>query len=370
MRRFIGFVLFATLLFTAIGGVINEVGAKFKSDERALAVLQKARVAIGGETAINNVRSMTIAGKTSKTFEFDGISRVEGGDVEINFDLTGRMSKMLKIGSPDGQGDKTVERKVDVVVTGDGQNVQWKTEGGDTVKRVVIKKKDGTEEVVTEDVAPTIVRTGKLANGTVEGKKIVVFKDENGADMPPVQGQEIVLREAKVGPDGIGNHPLELFRTTLSLLLNAPEGVDVSYIYAGDGNVDGAACDVINATVDGQTLKLFIDKTSSLPRMLSYQGHKPMMMVFKVTKEEKPGDVDARVFERTLPAPEMAEFQIKYSDYRTVGGLQFPFKWVQTVGGKADESTDVISYSINPANIADKFNGAKVVVVKGEKIQN
>ena len=57
-----------------------------------------------------------------------------------------------------------------------------------------------------------------------------------------------------------------------------------------------------------------------------------------------------------------AEFTVKFSDYRTVNGVQLPFKWTQTVGGEPDETFDVTSYEINPANIADKFKNQNVMV--------
>ena len=57
-----------------------------------------------------------------------------------------------------------------------------------------------------------------------------------------------------------------------------------------------------------------------------------------------------------------AEFTVKFSDYRTVNGVQLPFKWTQTVGGELDETFDVTNYEINPANIADKFKNQNVMV--------
>ena len=82
--------------------------------------------------------------------------------MEIKFELPDKMSKMVKIGKDDDNA--MVDKRVEVVVVkkdGDG-NTQWKTEDGnvvktDGVKRVIVKKADGTEEVVTEDVRPVIV---------------------------------------------------------------------------------------------------------------------------------------------------------------------------------------------------------------------
>lgn len=370
MRRFTGLVLVATLLFIGIGGLVEHVGAKFRSDDKALAILQRARMAIGGDAEINNVRSMTIIGKTTKQFSFDGAERTEQGEVEINFELPGKMSKSLRFGSPDG-ADRIVERNVDVIVTGkgDGQNVQWTNEDGNAVKRVVIKKKDGTEEIVTEDVKPMILRTGDVEKSTVrteDGKTLVIVKADKPVDGVNENDRKVVISENKVGR--VAEHPLELFKTTLALLLTAPQGLDVSYTYAGEGNVDGASCDVIDATVGEGKLKLFIDRATSLPRMLSFQGHKPMIMVFRKAADGVPNKEEMKVFERRMAEPEMAEIQIKYSDYRPVGGLQLPFKWTQTIAGAADESTEISSYEVNPANIGDKFkNGPATVVVKMKK---
>jgi len=229
MKRFFISILCATVFFIGLGTMIEKTAATFKSDDKAVELIRKARQAIGGDSAINSVKSMTILGKTTKTFEVEGIARNEQGDLEINLELPNRLSKTLKIGADDGDGKRIVDKKVEVIVMkkGDGDNVKLKTEDGDNiktdaVKRVIVKKDDGTEEVVTEDVKPIIIRksTGDFTSSTSDdGKKIIINKNEKGG----------------------GEHfrSNELFRTTLSLLLTAPAGLDVSYVYVGEGNVDG-----------------------------------------------------------------------------------------------------------------------------------
>ena len=81
----------------------------------------------------------------------------------------------------------------------------------------------------------------------------------------------------------------EMLRTTLSLLLTAPKGTDVSYTFAGETTVDGAACNAIDVESNGSKFKLFLDKTTNLPKMISYTGA-PM----KVMKFEKPVRPTAR----------------------------------------------------------------------------
>jgi hypothetical protein len=348
MKRFIFTVLCVSVFFTGLGSLLERAGASLKSDDKALELLRKARAAVGGDQAVGGVRSMTITGKATKTFDFEGVAKTENGDLEINFELPNKMSRSLKMGA--GDGNQLVDKQFDVVVVrkgdGDGDNLKWKTvEPGnaDGVRKVTVVKKDGSsEEIKIDDKEPIILKR--------DGNTVVSENKQTAT----VDGKKVFIRTA----DGVGGGEFkrsnELLRTTLSLLASAPEGLDVSYAYVGEGSVDGNTVDIIAANDGSSTLKLFLDRSTSLPRMVSFEGPKPFMIRFK-KGDVKPGDEETRVFERRLDAPEMAEFQIKFSDFRTTGGLQLPFKWTQTIGGKEDEVIDITAYEINPANIADKF---------------
>lgn len=364
MKRFILSILFAAVFFMGLGSLFEKTKANFKSDERALTLIRQAREAIGGDANINNVRSLTIVGKAAKTFELDGAANTETGDLEINLQLPNQLSKSLKImrgdGAKTGEGTQLVEKNVDVVVMkksdgGEPQAVVTETGGnGENRKVFVVKKGEGDmNEIVSPDGKAKVKivtkpnEDGNAVFATEDGKKIIVEKDVRVA-----HGEGLPRRN-------------ELFRTTLALLLSAPEGVDVSYTYGGEGSVDGSACDIVIAQTGGASYKLYLDKSSHLPRMLSYQGAKPMIFRFKKAEGapvEEPKEV--KVFTHKMDAPEMAEFQVKFTDYRSVNGVQFPYRWEQTVAGKADETVDVTSYEINPANIADKFSkdGNKILI--------
>ena len=167
----------------------------------------------------------------------------------------------------------------------------------------------------------------------------------------------------------------ELFRTAFALLLTAPEGSDVSYTYAGDAAVDGSDCDIIAAQAagDAAAIKLYINKSSHLPAMLSYQAAKQFAIKFnKEDAAAATGDnKDVKVFVRHADGEQMqtAEYQVKFSDYRSVGGVMLPFKWTQTADGQTDQTLDVSAYEINPANIADKFEKSLPRVVMMKKQQ-
>lgn len=335
MKKFIVMILCVATFFIGLGGLVESVGARFKSDERALELVRLARQAIGGEQALAGVRSLTISGRATKTFEIENVARTEQGDLEINLQLPDKFSKMMKMRHESADGSEKLENKeFDVIVVRPGEmkeKVALPTEDGNNKKQVFVMKKGEGENAV--------VRRG--------GEENVVVKGEGGN-----VERKVVLD--KVG--GFGElHRNELARTTLFLFLTPPQGVDVSYTYAGEGNVDGASCDIINAVAGGANVRLYLDKTSHLPVMMTYQAPKPFM--FRIKKEDAKADAngDVKVLRERLPAPELAEFQMKFSDFRSVGGLQLPHRWTQTVGGKDDEVIDITSYEINPANIAEKF---------------
>lgn len=331
MKKFIISTLCVAVFFIGLGGLIQETGARFKSDERALNLIKQAQTAIGGETAVRQISSMTIAGSVTKTFDFDGAAKTEQGDLEINLQMPNKFSKMLKLGREDNSTDAKsgeIKKRVNVVVMNNGgENSTFKRvePNGENQGVFVIKKSDGDKVVLNGEGENTEVR------------KIIVDK------------------ELKVAGGGFNLHQNEMLRTTLALLLTAPQGMDVTFSYVGDGDVDGNACDVVEAKNSNQSVKLYLDKSSHLVRMMSYQGFKPM--IFQINKDEMKNESngETKVFTRRMEKPEMAEIQVKFSDFRNVNGVLLPYRWTQTVGGKADETLDVTNYEINPANIADKF---------------
>jgi len=366
MKRFIFTVLAVSVFFAGLSALIEKVGARFKSDEKALALIQQARQAIGGDAAIGSIQSLRIVGDTSRTFNINGTPRTEKGETEIAMMLPDKVMKMIKIGHGDDgvPGDKMVQRQVDVVVAGKdnaGKDVTVTIDGdspeaGKAVKHIIIKRPDGsTEELKGAEADKMIVRNDDIEMSLPRVPGVPGVPDDN---------RQIFIRKADADAHESMKHN-ELLKLTLGLLLTAPQGLDVNYTYGGETNVDGAACSIIVADVGGSAFKLYLGKSSNLPVMMTYTGMRmPNVVFFKKDANGTPLDTkDKVVFTRSVDAPptETAEFQVKFSDYRSVSGVQLPFKWTQTVGGATDEVFDVSSYEVNPANIADKFQNRKMV---------
>lgn len=366
MRKFIISVIGVTAFCIGLGAVVDRAGATFKSDEKALALVRQARLAIGGDQSLAEVRSMVIKGNTSVTFKVGGVSQTEPGETEIAMQLPDKLTKMVKIGRHDGTDGQTMtNRSHDVfIMKKDGAA----NDASDGNKKVVVKKVDGDgQEVEVEK----IITNGEGGEWTsADGKKVIIRKaGEPGTEDVIVRSGDPNAKRIKVeagahGDQHRGMRQNELLRTTLSLLLTAPEGIDVRYTFAGEGDVDGTPANIVNAEFAGSNIRLYLSKASSFPVMISYQGHAmPKFLAFK-SKDGEQAHVDKVIFNHKVEAPEMAEVQIRFSDYRGVSGVQLPYRWTTSVAGQVTEVFDVTSYEINPANIAERFQKQNVFVRK------
>jgi len=368
MKRFIISVLCVTVFCIGLGALVEKAGAKFKSDERALALIKQARIAIGGEQSIADVRSMIIKGNTSVTFRLKDGARTETGETEIAMQLPDKFSKMAKIGRHDGgEGESKVVNDV-VIVRRGGEGHGEAVAGAPGEKSIVIKKvgENGDdveiEKVISDD------KGGELSSA--DGHKIMLRTKASG-DVEDItvngngERRKQVMLERTGGPGEMAGHrENELLRTALALLLTAPEGMDVNFTFVGEGDVDSTPCNIVNAEFAGSNVKLFLSKASSLPVMVSYSGHAMGNVMFFRTKDPAAGEPEkgTMVFTRKIDAPEMAEVQVRFGDYRGVNGVQLPYKWTTSVGGQTTEVFDVAGYEVNPANIAEKFQNQKVLV--------
>lgn len=349
MKKFFVTILLVSTFFIGLGALVDRAGATIKSDAKALELIRLARAAIGGDANIENIRSLTITGNSTHFFDKDGLPQTEQGTLEINLQLPNQFNKMVRIGNPENDG--LHKKRVEVIVV-----------------------KDENGNVLTEDVRGTADRVMKIEkheNNAEGDKKIIIKKDGdivqeinrgNNQIGNTADGKNFVI-ERDVKTENIsGIRHNELFRTTLALFLTAPKGLDVNYVYAGAGNVDGFSCDIIEAQTGGSSYKLYLDQSTHLPRMISYQAAKPMIVRFTKDDTGKVAEKQTSVFVRNgnFLNAETVEFQTKFSDYRTVGGIQLPYKWTQTVAGKQEQNIDIVNYDINPANIAEKFQEQKV----------
>ena len=369
MKRFIISILTVSVFFLGLGALVENTSAKFKSDDKALALIAKARQAIGGDAAIAGVQGMRIVGRTTRTIETEGKSRIESGETEIAMMLPDKLMKTMKLGNGHDGGNAVESHTVlmgEKVRTEAGSPTNTKVfvteddNGSGAQKRIVIRKADGTEKVYTGAEADKIVAADAMSPD--KGVKVIILKKPDGTtqELSGAEAEKVIVRRDEAAP----RHN-ELLRLTLGLLLTPPQGIDVEYKYTGEADLDGTACNVINATSGGQTFKLFLDRSTNLPAGMTYEGMRmPKIFETKMAPGVAPeGIKNVIMIARTgAPMGDTTQITVKFSDFRSTGGVQLPYKWTQSVGAAVDETFEITNYELNPANLADSFKNQKVMV--------
>ncbi|HEX2269712.1 MAG TPA: hypothetical protein VHH35_09265, partial [Pyrinomonadaceae bacterium] len=115
---------------------------------------------------------------------------------------------------------------------------------------------------------------------------------------------------------------------------------------------------------DGFSVRLFFDKKTHLPLLLSYRGPRPFVLTMarpgggnasaedlKKAREEAEKKLSAEA-----PAvPEEVDFFIRLTDHKKVDGVMLPHKFTFLTESEVSEEFEVSKYRINPPFKADKF---------------
>lgn len=359
MKKLVISALFVSVFFIGISGLINGVSAKLGSDAKALELVRASRIALGGNQNLAAVRSMSIKASTTHFYEKNGVSDVKQGSLEINFELPGKFSKRVMIGTPgEGGPDAFVEKDIDVIV-GDG-SMPAKADGKDNI--FIIRKGDGKNIEWTSDDGGDVEFTNDDGKQKFRIRKEAAGSGEN--EWVTDDGQNVRM-EKRVGSGPGGAHKgNEMLRMTVGLLMTAPEDGSVTYKYLGEGNVDGFPSNIIGVESNGSTFKLYLDAGSNLPQMISYAGHGPHRVFIKKDNEVVKDDIVGGEGER----------QMKFADFRSVGSLLLPYRWTESSNGKVTQNIDVTGFELNPADIAERLgnpeggDGAgRRIVIRKEK---
>ncbi len=344
------FLLQISMVVMGFTFLIESVDATKKDGGRALELLKQARAAIGGESAVNGVQNLSAKGRTIRV-----IKTKDQADKEVNGEF------QLALALPDNI------LRMESFNFGDGEpSAVWNKENG------------GEPIIIQED------------NVKFVGKE--------------------TTKDAVIERDGHDNN--EFVRYMLGFLLTAPQNSKLEYDYAGEENLDGKATNVIVVqSQGGQIMRLYLDKQTSQPVMMSYKGFVPPQMplfdkvegivdikrrvpapkgenpdakedvvivrvpqggahpelkekrVFKIegNPEELKGKEPFQIF---IGEPVEAEIQLRFSDYRSVNGVLLPHKLTQYVNGSLDQMMNVDSYEINSQSTTELFNKGNIRVVR------
>lgn len=157
----------------------------------------------------------------------------------------------------------------------------------------------------------------------------------------------------------------EFSRYLLAMILTPPPSVAVEYKYAGESEVEDLKADVIDVSgPDNFAVRVFFDKSSHLPLLLSYRGPKPRVvtMTRQAGTPAKPEDIkkareeaEKKMHAEAPAVPEEVDFYIRLTDHKKVGGVMLPHKLTFLTENEVSEEFEISKYQLNPQFKADHF---------------
>lgn len=261
--------------------------------DRSAEVLADARKAIGGENKLNAVRTIVATGKSQRQMGQTQMS----GDIEIAIALP----------------DRYLRTQVDNIM-------------GSSVTR---EQGFSGVELLERSVAPP--------------GATVMFRGPD-ADANPERAKQMRLQAQKN----------ELARLLVAWLLTAPAYAQAQFSYAGEAESPDGKADALELKgADGLAFRVYIDKKTRRPLMLTYQGRPPVIRTQTITAGQRPaagghGEVEAS-------APPLTEIQWFVDEFRQVGDLWLPHRLVQATDGRTIEEWEFSKIAVNQPIKDDKF---------------
>jgi hypothetical protein len=277
---------------------------------RAEEILKQARAALGGEDKVRGVQSLAVRGKFRRVVQ----EREMSGEREFEFSLPDKFARTESITAPGMPTSFTNTRTLNGAES-------WASGGG--------------------------------------GRGGIIIMRSDGRDATPeekARAEQAATRQLRA----------EMARYLLALLLTPPADFPVEFTYAGEATADDGAAEVIDAAgPEGFAARLFLDKQTHLPLMLSYRAPKPRVMMMtmqggsqggaKKTPEQLAKEAQEKMKAEAPPKPEEVEMQWRFSEYAREGGLMLPHRITAGSDGETTDEWEIKSYALNPQFKADKF---------------
>ncbi|MBX3289473.1 MAG: hypothetical protein KF855_09015 [Acidobacteria bacterium] len=383
MKKFLLTAFGAALLFIGLGVVVDSIGAKFKSDEKALALIKQARIAIGGDAALAEIKGLSIKGSSTHTFDIDGVARTENGESEIVMQLSGMLSRRVSIGDKQleavaGTELPTATRRA---VVADGKQIiefaqkdAESAEGTETRQtRVLVRRSNENGETTATpikvvdgkfvDEAGNVIKIAPADGSPVQTRNVIVVK-KDGSDATYTVSEDGTMnvdgKTVKVSPVAVAARPNkgnELARLALMLLLTPPNGMDAAYTFAGEGNIGGIDVNTIDAELGGSSFRLHLDRYTNLPVAINYSEAAVMTIIARKVdgREIDIENVDVKgkaVFTGVPDTAKGTDRQVRLSDFRSVNGVLLPHEWTTYSNDAVVDAFTVSSYEVNPPETA------------------
>ena len=207
-----------------------------------------------------------------------------------------------------------------------------------------------------------------------------------GGPMPPPGEKPSPAEQERMDKAMLRSSRTELSRLMLGWFAAAHPSLSVEFTYAGEAESPDGKADVVDAkNADGFNARLFIDRETRLPLMVTYRGPQPRVVTAggpirlaappaaaghgsaqqaperrEMTEEERKKareEVEKQLEALGTQPQATVEFTLFFDDWRDVGGVKFPHKLRCAMSGATNEEWTVGRVKVNPKIDPKKFEG-------------
>jgi hypothetical protein len=289
----------------------------------------------------------------------------------------------LRASSSDENGDKTARaaklmEQARAAIGGDGKLNAVATLAVSGKSRQVVRTPDGEDQVEGAIELSFMlpdkykrVDTTSVAGGMAEIERIGGFNgDETFADARSIGGHghggAIMVRAPSDNPQAQAaqarNLRREFARLLIGWLLQSPSSLSAEFSYAGEAETKDGKADAIDVKgADGFSARLFLDKQTHKPLMMSYRASQPRAGMIMRTLQGSPEEAEKRRKEiqeeaqRQPSDPPLVDVEVYFSDHRAVDGLLLPHRITRATGGQFSEEWEIKKFKVNPSLKATDF---------------
>jgi hypothetical protein len=270
-------------------------------EDQAQALLQQIREALGGEARLKEVQSFSASGPFRRVSD----DQEQSGDIRVDMLLPDKFKQSETLSLIAGI-------EIVIVETLSGDQTWTDTQSGGGNAQVMMVRRKGSEQQMNTDQLKS-------------------------------------LR---------GNFT----RYLLSLFLTPPPNTSIEFVYGGEAEAKDGRADILDLKGDdGFSARLFIDKKTHRPLMISYRD---VVVNMKTTKASGATirDVDKIVKDAQAkpPARQESDIVLHFSEYRAENGILLPHLLSKTVNGQPFEEWKLTNFKINPPELTpQKFEKRK-----------
>ncbi|HEV8260372.1 MAG TPA: hypothetical protein VGQ19_06415 [Burkholderiales bacterium] len=326
MRRVTLHPVLVVIILTAVSGGVPSIVVGQDAQAKAAALLTDARKAMGGDDKIRAVKTLQAKGEFQRSLGGVQIS----GDLEMLLEVPNKLRRNEELSLPGG--GPTISR-TEVL---NGNDVWEDSSGG---PGIFIGGPGG--------------RGGFGGGGGFGGRRGDAGAGGPGAGPNQAGGRGF-------DPERLKDSQLRARRADLvQLMLAWLVQTDAPTSWVGTAEAPDGRADVLEVKpAEGAPMRLFLDSTSHLPLMITWQGAAPRFFIARRGGRGRDGAPPADAVQTPPDAsapPADATFQLHLSDYRVVNGIKLPHLMTRGTNGETTEEWKVDSYKINPTFKSNTF---------------